>query len=163
MKNQKGITLIALVITIIVLLILAGVSIAMLTGQNGILTQANSAKTETNKAEAVEKINLALNAVKSEVYKQQVTSSSYQPLTATTSGSTTTYAWNGTAIKTMLGTDQITEATASTTKASGTYYYELNTSTGVLTISYFNTTTNVAEVSGTINLSASPYTIVAAQ
>ena len=40
-RNQKGITLIALVITIIVLLILAGVSIAMLTGNNGILTQAN--------------------------------------------------------------------------------------------------------------------------
>ena len=43
MKNQKGITLIALVITIIVLLILAGVSIAMLTGQNGILTRASGA------------------------------------------------------------------------------------------------------------------------
>ena len=37
-NNIKGITLIALVITIIVLLILAGVSIAMLTGQNGLLT-----------------------------------------------------------------------------------------------------------------------------
>ena len=35
MKSQKGITLIALVITIIVLLILAGVTIAMLTGENG--------------------------------------------------------------------------------------------------------------------------------
>ena len=45
--NEKGITLIALVITIIILLILAGVSIAMLTGQNGILTQAQKAKTET--------------------------------------------------------------------------------------------------------------------
>ncbi len=40
-KNSNGITLIALVITIIVLLILAGVSIAFLTGNNGILTQAN--------------------------------------------------------------------------------------------------------------------------
>ena len=48
--NQKGITLIALVITIIVLLILAGVSIAMLTGENGILTQAQRAKTETENA-----------------------------------------------------------------------------------------------------------------
>ena len=48
--NQYGITLIALVITIIVLLILAGVSIAMLTGQNGILTQAQKAKTETENA-----------------------------------------------------------------------------------------------------------------
>ena len=41
MKNNKGITLIALVVTIIVLLILAGVSIAMLTGQNGILNRAS--------------------------------------------------------------------------------------------------------------------------
>ena len=49
-KNRKGITLIALVITIIVLLILAGVSIAMLTGQNGILTQAQRAKSETENA-----------------------------------------------------------------------------------------------------------------
>lgn len=46
-KKQKGITLIGLVITIVVLLILAGVSIAMLTGNNGILTQAQKAKTET--------------------------------------------------------------------------------------------------------------------
>ena len=53
-KKSKGITLIALVITIIVLLILAGVSIAMLTGQNGILTQAQKAKTETENAAANE-------------------------------------------------------------------------------------------------------------
>ena len=49
-KEEKGITLIALVITIIVLLILAGVSIAMLTGENGILTQAKNAKKETERA-----------------------------------------------------------------------------------------------------------------
>ena len=49
--RSKGITLIALVITIIVLLILAGVSIATLTGNNGILTRANEAKTETEDAE----------------------------------------------------------------------------------------------------------------
>ena len=45
-KMNKGITLIALVITIIVLLILAGISLATLTGQNGVLTKANSAKDE---------------------------------------------------------------------------------------------------------------------
>ena len=56
MKKQgnKGITLIALVITIIVLLILAGVSIAMLTGENGILSQAQRAKSETENAQANE-------------------------------------------------------------------------------------------------------------
>ena len=46
-SKQNGITLIALVITIIVLLILAGVSIATLTGPNGLLTRANQAKEET--------------------------------------------------------------------------------------------------------------------
>ena len=45
--RNKGITLIALVITIIVLLILAGVTIATLTGDNGILTRASSSKIET--------------------------------------------------------------------------------------------------------------------
>ena len=45
--KQKGITLIALIVTIIVLLILAGVTIATLTGENGILTRANDAKVIT--------------------------------------------------------------------------------------------------------------------
>ena len=67
MRNQKGITLIALVITIIVLLILAGVSIAMLTGQNGILNQANKAKNDTNSAEIAERINMELNAFKADI------------------------------------------------------------------------------------------------
>ena len=53
-KKQRGITLIALVITIIVLLILAGVSIAMLTGQNGILSQAQNAKNRTEEARGEE-------------------------------------------------------------------------------------------------------------
>ncbi len=47
MKRNRGITLIALVVTIIVLLILAGVSINMLTGQNGILNRAKEAKEKT--------------------------------------------------------------------------------------------------------------------
>ena len=58
--KQRGITLIALVITIIVLLILAGVSIAMLTGDNGILTQATNAKERTDKATEEEKIQMAV-------------------------------------------------------------------------------------------------------
>ncbi len=58
-EKQKGITLIALVITIIVLLILAGVSIATLTGDNGILTKAQTAKNETEKASEEEQIQLA--------------------------------------------------------------------------------------------------------
>ena len=60
LKN-KGITLIALVITIIVLLILAGVTIATLTGDNGILTKATQAKEETEEASDIEQIGLLVN------------------------------------------------------------------------------------------------------
>ncbi len=56
MKQSKGVTLIALVITIIVLLILAGVSIAMLTGDNGLLTKAENAKTQTEIAGIKERV-----------------------------------------------------------------------------------------------------------
>ena len=61
-KSTTGITLIALVVTIIILLILAGVSIAMLTGNNGVLTQAKSAKENTRVGEVQEKVKLAAQA-----------------------------------------------------------------------------------------------------
>lgn len=62
-KNKKGITLIALIITIIVLLILAGVTIATLTGDNGILNQANKAKEKTELAGLKEQIELEILAL----------------------------------------------------------------------------------------------------
>ena len=79
MRNQKGITLIALVITIIVLLILAGVSIAMLTGQNGILTQANNAQTSTIEAEIKEEINLAVSTINADLY-DDISENKYEAL-----------------------------------------------------------------------------------
>ena len=69
-SKNKGITLIALVITIIVLLILAGVSIAMLTGDNGIITQAQRAKEETEKSAEEEASQL-------EQIKNELTGESY--------------------------------------------------------------------------------------
>ena len=54
LNSSNGITLIALVITIIVLLILAGISISMLSGDNGILRKATDAKTFTERASVVE-------------------------------------------------------------------------------------------------------------
>ncbi len=57
-NKENGITLVALVITIIVLLILAGVSIAMLTGTNGILTQAQKAKLSTELSSYKEQLEL---------------------------------------------------------------------------------------------------------
>ena len=59
MKNQKGITLVALVITIIVLLILAGVSISLVLGQNGVLTQASNAVVKNDAAAVEQEVKLA--------------------------------------------------------------------------------------------------------
>ena len=59
-NKNTGITLIALVVTIIVLLILAGVSISMLTGQNGILNRATEAVNKTKNASTTEKIQMAI-------------------------------------------------------------------------------------------------------
>ena len=56
--KERGITLITLVITIIILLILAAVTIAALSGDNGILSNAARAKQETERAEILEQIRL---------------------------------------------------------------------------------------------------------
>lgn len=61
LREKKGITLIALVITIIVLLILAGVSISAVMGENGIATKAKESATETEKAKAEEAFNLEIS------------------------------------------------------------------------------------------------------
>lgn len=81
MKNQKGITLIALVITIIVLLILAGVTIYMLTGPSGVLTNSQKAKLETMEKGAIEKINLGLNGIKTEILAKLAENPTYDAKT----------------------------------------------------------------------------------
>lgn len=58
LKKEEGITLIALVITIIILIILAGISIKLVLGDNGIVKKAQQAKTETEQAKLNEEIGL---------------------------------------------------------------------------------------------------------
>ena len=58
MKNKRGITLIALIITIIVLLILAGVTMSFVVGDNGVINQAQKAKIRTEEEEAKEEIGI---------------------------------------------------------------------------------------------------------
>ncbi len=71
-KRERGITLIALVITIIVLLILAGVSIATLTGEGGILKKTKEAKEWSTIEEEKEQIKLAYSTVvASKIEKQE--------------------------------------------------------------------------------------------
>ena len=76
-RKEHGITLIALVITIIVLLILAGVSIAMLTGENGILSRVQNASRETGEASVIEQARLDILAKQTEesgrtIYKEEL-------------------------------------------------------------------------------------------
>ena len=64
LNKNRGITLIALIITIIVLLILAGVTIAMIMGDNGILNQATTASDRTVVSTEQEQVELAYTGVK---------------------------------------------------------------------------------------------------
>lgn len=67
MKSQKGITLVALVITIIILLILAGISIASLTG-SGLFDRAKEAKNASENAQNVE--NTILNDYETKINEE---------------------------------------------------------------------------------------------
>ena len=60
-KQEEGITLIALVVTIVVLLILAGISLNLVLGQNGVIGKAKDAKNLTEKGQAQDEVNLAIN------------------------------------------------------------------------------------------------------
>ena len=68
MKNQKGITLVALVITIVVLLILAGVTISMVLGPNGVLTNSQIAKEKSAKGTAEDALSTALSSISTNYY-----------------------------------------------------------------------------------------------
>lgn len=68
MKNQKGITLVALVITIVVLLILAGVTISMVMGPNGVLTNSQIAKEKSAKGTANDALSTALSSISTSYY-----------------------------------------------------------------------------------------------
>lgn len=72
-RKQKGITLIALVITIIVLLILAGVSINLVVGEGGILGKAQNAVSASRAGSVKEEIGLAWSACETEYMEEWVT------------------------------------------------------------------------------------------
>lgn len=89
MKNQKGITLVALVVTIIVLLILAGVSLALVTGENGILGKASDTAKTQKEAEMKENVSLQLVALEANYYELK-----YQAGSTVTETSAAAYAIN---------------------------------------------------------------------
>lgn len=89
MKNNKGITLIALVVTIIVLLILAGVSIAMLSGQNGILNRASQATWKSKLGDAESTVALSVSNFLTDYYAVKYTGSTSEYTATYTIGDAT--------------------------------------------------------------------------
>ena len=79
---ERGITLVALVITIIVLLILAGVSISLVVGNNGVLTQATNAVEKNREAQAREEVEMAWASATTDYWNDWTKNSS----TVTTEG-----------------------------------------------------------------------------
>ena len=69
--SNNAITLIALIVTVIILLILAGITLNMVIGENGLFGKANIAKEETNKSTATEKVKLKILEYKSEAASKQ--------------------------------------------------------------------------------------------
>ena len=69
MENKRGITLVALVITIIIMIILAGISINAIVGDNGILNQSRNAKIRSEDAKQKEALNIAWNARLTKFYE----------------------------------------------------------------------------------------------
>ncbi len=74
LKENKGVTLVALVITIIVLLILAGVTLSMVMGDSGIFNKANDASEKTAVSGAQDAVRLALLEVTTNQYQSDGTS-----------------------------------------------------------------------------------------
>ena len=113
MKNQKGITLVALVITIIVLLILAGVSISLVIGQNGVLSKATNAVSENEKANVEQELKLGVADCQIEYYDAWVSNQSVEKWSyykkATIEDSCTS------------GTITMTDPTTEVTEITGTY------------------------------------------
>ena len=70
LKNQKGITLVALVVTIIVLLILAGVSLSLVAGSNGIMTKAVKASDRNDSGTGAEQAELKIAELQAEYYEK---------------------------------------------------------------------------------------------
>jgi flagellar basal body-associated protein FliL len=136
MRNQKGITLIALVITIIVLLILAGVTIAMLSGENGILSRSTQTKAENAKAEANEQARLAYMAVRTDIAAKKTQNGAYSPSANTLTANTAMFGANDKSLEDLVKTDLNTTAANSKWAVSAAATASPATNSSTITMVY---------------------------
>ena len=83
MNKRKGITLLALVITIVIMLLLAGVAIQMTMGENGLIAKSNQAKKEQAKAELLEDAKLGYLNLKTKAIEEKSPTPEYESLLST--------------------------------------------------------------------------------
>ena len=83
MNKRKGITLLALVITIVIMLLLAGVAIQMTMGENGLIAKSNQAKKEQAKAELLEDAKLGYLNLKTKAIEEKSPTPEYELLLST--------------------------------------------------------------------------------
>lgn len=153
-ETNKGITLIALVITIIVLLILAGVSISMLTGENGILKQANTAKEENRKSELKEEGKLDMNDTyiqTQQVEAYEISSTNEDFSNWVTDGKGVITAYNGSLTEVVIPS-KIGNETITTVGKSGNIFGDNKSNITKVVISKGITTINGSTFSGCNNL-----------
>ena len=123
MRNQKGVTLIALVVTIIVLIIIAGISIAALLGDNGVITRSKQAKQSQIEGEVRDKVTLAVAAAKMYAEQKSVENSGYSASATGTPNTLATDTVNQVAGDLNGWTDS-TQTTAKNTSGTTDYFVE---------------------------------------
>ncbi len=133
LKENKGITLVALIITIIVMLILAGVSISLVLGQNGVLTQAKNA----NKSQIEAALRDAISMANADIIADFYGSDTAKKTAATYTGTEAT---------------DIANATSHVNACFDSYSENASYSSGAFTVTVSGETVSVpATISGTAN------------
>ena len=149
MKNQKGITLVALVITIIVLLILAGVSISLVVGNNGVLTQASNSVVKNEDATALQEVQMAAADANAAYFSawaadSTVFRSTYYDTSVFKNNCTGASSVKISIIETAADTGTVN--VVYTANSSSKYYFTINVADGAVT-EVANTTANASTIS----------------
>ena len=135
-KGQGGITLVALVVTIVVLLILAGITIALVFAQNGVIGKAQEAAAGSNKGTIADNIQ---GYVVSQQMEALATGTAPGTAGDITAGLTSALQAAGIAVDTTTGTGSIKVAADTTVTIAGTIKFTLNGQSFNLTVNGYNT------------------------
>lgn len=121
-NNERGITLVALVVTIVVLLILAGITITYVLSDNGIFGTAQKASTATDDANVTEAVSMAMMALQTQVYDPDAPISEVAAAKTAFDKSVAAYGVTSAVTFSVVGTNGITVAADSKVTYKGVDY-----------------------------------------